>query len=86
MSFALHCSLTVKFEFGELKNLNSNYLNPNFVMTSSFFGNMLERNGLVHQDKHNELCPALQFRDQRTNIHYMKIAQPKPCTPFAIKI
>ena len=86
MSFALHCNYGFKFKFVNLKYLNSNYLNPNFVTVSSFFVSMLEKNCLVFQDKHNELCPALQFRDQRTNIHYTKMAQPKPCTPFAIKI
>jgi hypothetical protein len=86
MSFALRCSDRIAFKFDEPKYLNSNNLNPNFPTLSSFFLSMLERNGWVHQEKRNELCPALQFRDQTANIRCPEIARPKPCPPFAIKI
>ena len=68
MSFSLLRSGEIEFKIFEFKYLNSNNLNQKFVTVSPFFVSMLEVCGLVYLNKHNELCPASQFRLVTPNI------------------
>jgi hypothetical protein len=86
MSFALRCSLGIEFKFYEPKYLNSNNSDSNFVTTSTFSGSMIEGCGLLHPKEHDELCPALEFRDHTANIRCPEITRPKPRPPFTIEI